>query len=188
MDYLLDHIHGILKNHPDGLREYELYRLLRAERIVPWYNEQDYPLQDPLTLFRLHFLLFHLLYRLRDRLLDRGQGDLTIHCLRIALLPAGVTDNAPVLHDPLRSYYLDLDQLYQTGVDEVTTMLDDFWRRYRLQDQQQQALQSLGLTAPVDREAIRRRYYRLARQHHPDCGGDVEQFRRISAAAELLLQ
>ncbi|MBF0124296.1 MAG: DnaJ domain-containing protein [Magnetococcales bacterium] len=193
----LDRIYALLRDHPDGLREYQLYRLLRAEQIAPWYTEsQEYPLQDPLTLFRLHFLLFHLLYQLRDRLLAAGQGDLSIHCLAIVLYPTAsppmvigdIGDHTPATHDPLRAYYLDLNQLHQTDAAAVRAMLDGFWRRYLGQEQQQQALQTLGLTAPAGREQIKQRYHHLARRHHPDCGGDAEQFRRIHEAAEQLLQ
>lgn len=36
--------------------------------------------------------------------------------------------------------------------------------------------------------AVKQAYRRLARQHHPDCGGRADRFREISQAYELLMQ
>ena len=44
----------------------------------------------------------------------------------------------------------------------------------------------LGLTLTATRDEIRKRYRELARECHPDRGGDVSRFRRISEAAEVL--
>ena len=45
----------------------------------------------------------------------------------------------------------------------------------------------LGLTPPVDREAIRRRYRALALVNHPDRGGDPAAFIKIKAAYDQAL-
>lgn len=42
----------------------------------------------------------------------------------------------------------------------------------------------LGLEAGTSKEDIKRAYRRLAKQHHPDCGGDAEKFKEIQAAFE----
>ena len=46
--------------------------------------------------------------------------------------------------------------------------------------------QVLGLQPGVTREAAKARYRELVKQHHPDTGGDAEQFKRIQAAWEML--
>ena len=52
--------------------------------------------------------------------------------------------------------------------------------------QLQVARQTLGVSADADADAIKRAYRNLARVHHPDAGGDAEQFNRVAAAYELL--
>lgn len=48
------------------------------------------------------------------------------------------------------------------------------------------ARQVLGLDVYATSEDIRARYRQLAKQHHPDAGGDADQFARISTAYEAL--
>jgi len=54
--------------------------------------------------------------------------------------------------------------------------------------QRQQALAVLGLPPNATRQQIKRRYRVLAKQHHPDRGGDPRQMQRIIAAYELLMK
>jgi DnaJ-domain-containing protein 1 len=54
-------------------------------------------------------------------------------------------------------------------------------------DPRQQALELLGLEMGASLEAIKRAYRRLAKEHHPDLGGDVELFHQIDAAYRLLI-
>ena len=49
-----------------------------------------------------------------------------------------------------------------------------------------EALGVLGLRGPVDAEEVKRAYRRLARDLHPDAGGDVERFRVVQAAYDAL--
>jgi hypothetical protein len=55
-------------------------------------------------------------------------------------------------------------------------------------DPRREALRLLGLEADASREAIKSAYRRLAKQHHPDLGGDGEAFRGLEAAYRLLLR
>ena len=50
-----------------------------------------------------------------------------------------------------------------------------------------EALRLLGLKDPVESSEIVSAYRRLARQHHPDLGGDPEVFRALTVAREALL-
>jgi len=44
----------------------------------------------------------------------------------------------------------------------------------------------LGVSKDADENEIKKAYKKLALKHHPDKGGDVEKFKEISAAAEIL--
>lgn len=46
--------------------------------------------------------------------------------------------------------------------------------------------QTLGVSKDADESEIRKAYKKLALKNHPDKGGDVEKFKEISAAAEIL--
>jgi hypothetical protein len=54
-------------------------------------------------------------------------------------------------------------------------------------DPRREALDLLGLESGASPQAIKRAYWRLAKTHHPDLGGDAEAFRRIDAAYRLLV-
>jgi hypothetical protein len=60
--------------------------------------------------------------------------------------------------------------------------LADYWAT----EQARQALELLGLRAPITTQQLTAAYHQHARQHHPDAGGDPEKFHRITAAFELL--
>lgn len=46
----------------------------------------------------------------------------------------------------------------------------------------------LGVTPATGLDAVKRRYRRLAREHHPDAGGRSERFAEIQAAFEVLVE
>lgn len=186
---LLTAVFEILQRHPAGLSEYDVLRLLQRERGESFFAE---PFRSHLALFQAHFLLFNALYRLRERLARAGDYAVAIDVHRIALqpfdrgAPGGSRTISPA--DPLRDYYLDISQLANTDADEVEQLLGGFWARYLAQEGRAAALAELGLADPVDRLQIRRRYRRLAMEHHPDRGGDTDAFRRLLAAKRLLEQ
>ncbi len=49
------------------------------------------------------------------------------------------------------------------------------------------ALRELGLESGASPEAIKAAHRRLVKRHHPDVGGDAEEFRRINAAYQQLV-
>jgi hypothetical protein len=53
--------------------------------------------------------------------------------------------------------------------------------------QRREALRLLGLQDPVEESEVVSAYRRLARQHHPDLGGDPDVFRSLTVARDLLL-
>lgn len=52
----------------------------------------------------------------------------------------------------------------------------------------QQALAVLGLSPGASKEQIKRRYRTLAKQYHPDRGGDQQKMQQLVAAYELLMK
>lgn len=165
------------------MSEYELLQQLEEEGLYLVPQEEE---KSDLLLFRKHFLLFHLLYKLRRDLRESGQGDLSIHCLgikRLAYITTGknaIADN----YDPLADYYLDIKQLENTGSEEVAALLDNFWKHYLAFTED--ALGSLGLKQGASYEEVKLRYRELVKEHHPDQGGDPAAFRKIQNAMELL--
>ncbi|MDF1555338.1 MAG: DNA-J related domain-containing protein [Deferrisomatales bacterium] len=171
-----------LREHPSGMREYDLLERLRGAG----------PLRglDALEMFRVHFLLFHHLHRLRRELERQRRGSLEIHCLRIRLQPlAGHhpnPDRLPLAPDPVAEYYLDSGHLVTTGREDVQALLRWFWRRYRVHGRREEALAELELGPGATPAEVRRRFRQLARAHHPDRGGNAERFHRLVEAAEVL--
>jgi len=177
----LRRLFGILREHPEGLREYDLLALLRGDGPVRGLDE--------LELFRVHFLLFHHLHLLRLSLERQQVGSVEIHCLRVRLVaaPRGINaGNLPLEPDPLADYYLDLENLSRTSREDVGELLRSFWQRYRVYGREEEALAVLGLGAKATPVEVRRRYRELALRHHPDRGGDAEHFSRVREAMDVL--
>ena len=177
-------IYAVLQAHPDGLSEYELLGALAARGVDDFGSA---PFANALSTFQTHFLLFHCLYALRERLRAESGVDLEIHCLKVQLRPADVgVATLPQLHDPLRGYYGDLANLVNTTADDVDVLLTDFWRRFAGYEQRDAALQVLGLEGAVTFDQIKTQYRRLVMAHHPDRGGDKAQLQAINDAMRQL--
>lgn len=176
----IERLHRLLRNHPDGLSEHALILALENDPLI----RQEAP-SDILTLFQTHLLLFHHLYRLEEQL--RGKEWLEIHCLKIVLGPWESGNTAlPDTGDPLRDYYLNLDNLATTGREEVAALLAAFWERFVGQNELAEALRTLDLEAAADYPTAKRRYRELAMRHHPDRGGDTDTLQAINAAMAVL--
>ncbi len=182
---LMQRVLELLNEHPPGFGEYQLIQRLRAEG-CPWLPESAFG--NPLSLFRTHFLLFHSLYRLRDRLHGEQRAYLAIGPLHIGLLPYRAGSDGLVF-DPLRDYYLDLRHLFQTGEDEVRQLLQNFWDGLN-SSEKRDALRLFALPddPALDERTIRHRYRQLASRHHPDRGGSTAQMQAINAALKVLLR
>lgn len=50
-----------------------------------------------------------------------------------------------------------------------------------------EALQLFGLDDNATQDDVKKKYRQLAKQYHPDTGGDAEQFKRINTAYNLLM-
>jgi hypothetical protein len=186
-DDVLNRLHEILKAHPEGISEYDLLRELEQTYQASFARA---PFRNDLALFQAHFLLFNALYRLRDWLAANGQAWLEIDTLGIVLHSrAGLPSSEPwalARRDPLRDYYLDINQLAETDAEQIAELLGGFWMRYFALENRAAALAVLGLTDPVSAEDVTRRYRELAMRLHPDRGGNAESFQRLLSARRVL--
>ncbi len=174
-------LESLLATHPSGLREHDLMRALARRQVPPFAGEGAG--NDPLDLFQRHFVLRHLLYRLRDRRLASGRGDVELDTLGARLTPhPGCAPGALTPPEPLRAYYLDPAELAAVDATDVAALLADFWRRYRQHEQRDWAWAVLELAPGTDAATVRRQYRRLASRWHPDRGGDGTRFARINTA------
>lgn len=174
----------ILALHPEGLSEYDLLQRLRGDARSGFAAGRS---EDHEGLFRTHFLLFHLLYRLRERLRRERAGDLEIHALKIRWHTRNDHDGQALAQpDPLAAYYLDLDNLKATTRADIERMLGQFWARFARFDRRGEALAVLELPEDADAESILLQYRRLAMRHHPDRGGDAGRLQAIHAAMAIL--
>jgi DnaJ-domain-containing protein 1 len=175
----------LLEVSADGLSEHALLSALRQRDELAWLggdHSQHY------NLFQRHFLLFHALYLMQQRDWAERHAYLEISPLHIQRHPYRSGEAGLDAVDPLRSYYLDLDNLVTTSAEDVKQMLNGFWQRYLAGEGREEALQLLGLEEPVDRQVIERRYRELAAQHHPDRGGDAQRQVEINKAIGILRQ
>ena len=173
----------ILQQHPQGLSEYELLGKLRELDALP---DETLTATSHLELFQVHFLLFHVLYQLRDEYWKQQKAHLEISPLKIQFLPyrKATTDLSEA--DPVKEYYQDLSNLEQTDSDDVIELLSRFWMRMEGGEQRRQALQTLGLDDGADFATIKKRYRELAMQHHPDRGGEAGKLQEMNAAMAWL--
>lgn len=189
---LLATLHNLLLDNPAGFSEYQLINHLKSAQQPLFINAN---LSDALSLFRTHFVLFHVLYQLRDKLRATGEFDLQISPLQIRLEQAppsaqpSATNQTLAANDPLRAYYLNLEHLQDTDRADVEALLTSS-RAILLQSQSiTDALQELEIEQPLatlNAADLRNQYRQLVSQHHPDRGGCTERLQRINHAMDTL--
>ncbi|MCU1716243.1 DNA-J related domain-containing protein [Pseudomonas sp. 5P_3.1_Bac2] len=172
----------LLQNAPQGLSEYELIQQLKQQ------HELDMPLHDPLDLFRSHFQVFNALYQLRDQLWAQQSATLHISALNICLLPYQAGSAELSEQDPLRSYYLDAEQLQVTTEQDVQDLLQSFYSQQPNRSERHAALEVFEMTddPQLRYSQIKLRYRQLVSQHHPDRGGSTTRLQAINKAMEVL--
>ena len=181
LNLLQNRVLEILKEHLAGIKEYDLITKLQADKFLP-----DNQPGDNLQLFQIHFVLFHALYLLRNQLRQKEEADLEITPFNICLKGYYSGQIGLTIHDPLSDYYLNLDQLIHTTEKDVNKLLDEFWEKLQAHEHLHEALNTFGLNEATDYAAIKNQYRVLAKQHHPDNGGDKQRFQEINRAMQVL--
>ena len=175
-----------LETRVSGISEYDLIQHLRNQNCFS-LNPDELLSSDSLIMFQIHFIVFHALYRLRDRfrILESNELDLNPVCIRLLSFTRG--DTALAEFDALYDYYMDINNLAETRSEDVDKMLERFWLRLDNSERRTEALKELELEDPVSNDIIREQYRRLAMKHHPDRGGETEKLQRINTAVSILL-
>lgn len=162
-------------------------------------------LRDPLVLFQSHFLLFHCLYLLRNKWQRDQYSNLEISALEIKKtafvhpsaayehiqIDQHIKDKVVFQSDSLAQYYLDWSHFSSTTSDDVDNLLNRFWKKMWIPQQEeevQQALLLMELETPIPLTELKLQYRRLAQRYHPDKGGDSEHFKKICQAFHQLKQ
>lgn len=188
IQHLLVAVEHELRKSPRGTSE---LALIRALHVPPWELIGEVSFRDPEELYPVHFLLFHVLYRLRDQLAETGEN-LEISPLEIRLNPQTVVSGTglPDQEDELRRFYLDLDQYRMSG-DRIRRMMDDFWSGRPICSPEPsellRAAQVLGFDAlPGDFGTVKHRFRRCIMAVHPDRGGDTASVQELNHAFSML--
>ncbi|MDD0844228.1 DNA-J related domain-containing protein [Pseudomonas sp. Gutcm_11s] len=182
---LPEQLQQLLRAVPAGISEFQLIQQLKARRST---HIPHLGLADRLVLFRTHFLLFNALYSLRERLWGKREAHLQISPLCVQLQPWHPGSAELAEHDPLRDYYLNLQNLRDTTEDDVEKLLASFWTRMQGGEEKQAALKlfELDATQPLNLAQIKQRYRQLVSLHHPDRGGSTSRLQSINLAMEIL--
>lgn len=170
----------------DGISEYDLIQYLRDQDLFELAADELLS-SDSLVMFRIHFIVFHTLYRLRDHVRQQQTNDLDLNPVCIRMLQYQASNPALAEYDALYEYYMDAANLNETAAEDVEEMLQRFWLRLDNTERRAEALKELGLEDPISNDDIRKQYRRLAMKHHPDRGGDRDKLQRINAAVSVLL-
>jgi hypothetical protein len=176
---------NLVKSHPQGIKEYDLLKLLDAQQP----KEKQLSMFDHFALFQQHFLLFHALYKLCDQQHADQKGHIIIQALNIQWLPyRAVAQQRASLEnrDPLREYYLDIKNLEDTTSEDVDDLLAGFWHNMNDDSEKLSALALFELDAPCDLATIKKRYRQLLATHHPDKGGSVATAQSLNDAMAVL--
>ena len=179
---IMDAAEALLRTHPEGMSELAMLRTLQDE---PWRLFGNIDFSSPTALYPAHFLLFHSLYRQRERLAAENDETIDISPLTIRIRPTvGGGRQAAGQHDALHTFYRDLAN-HDLGETTINRMLDDFWQGITrpADDDLQLACHTLAIdTPPPDLSTARNAFRRLAMRHHPDRGGSDEQLQALNRA------
>lgn len=188
IQHLLVAVEHELRSAPAGMSELSLIKALQKP---PWELLGEVVFSEPEKLYPVHFLLFHVLYRLRDQLSETGES-LTISPLniRIEAQPVVGGEGVPDSVDTLRQFYLDLSQ-YRLPEETIQQMMNDFWtgvpREAPEQSEAREAAEVLGFQAvPADFPTVKQRFRRAVMHAHPDRGGKTETIQHLNQAFAVL--
>lgn len=186
----------------NGITEYALIELLKKP---PYQLFDEDALRDPLMLFKMHFILFHALYQLRQYWIEQNEGVLEIHALGIKLNPLnerhltqsndGLGVTTMENPDPLAAYYLNWENFEEADRDTVDNLLNAFWGKMLKGDtvtytqgdiEKAHALLGLSLNEPITLLQLKRVYKRSLQSAHPDKGGTQQDAQAVIHAYQTL--
>nr|WP_181259015.1 DNA-J related domain-containing protein [Marinobacter sp. 3-2] len=188
IQHLLVAVEHEIRSTPAGMNELSLIKALQGQ---PWELLGDVVFSEPEKLYPVHFLLFHVLYRLRDQLSEAGEN-LQISPLNIRIEKQSVVsgEGVPDGVDTLRQFYLDLSQ-YRLPEEAIQRMMNDFWAgepgQAPAQAETREAAEILGFQAvPSDFPTVKKRFRRAVMNAHPDRGGKTETIQDLNQAFAVL--
>lgn len=187
---LVGPILAILKNHPNGMSEFDILKELKDQ--LPEFNTLAKDVN--LLLFRQHFLIMNALYQLQSSLWQEENLMLSICATRIHLLSttqiqlSETTTLSDSIDAKLAAYYLDWSEYEKTDINEVSRLLNSFYKGISLHGDRDSALKTLEIEDNNPSKAdIKQQYRKLAQQHHPDRGGNQDIFIDLRQAYEYLM-
>ncbi len=186
---LATEILSFINQYPDGTTEYEIIKHLENLHLF-----QDLAAEDELALFQKHFIVMNSLYQLQADMWRDDNIFLDISSVRVRLIidnhneiadstVKSISDNSA-----LSGYYLDWENFKSTDQEKVLEMLNGFWQLFYNQDKISGAYQTLDLSMSEPLEIVTKQYRKLAAIHHPDKGGDRDNFIAIRQAYEVIKQ
>ena len=184
-DNFVEIVEDYIQQHPLGFKEYDLIQCLNNENI---FETKEVKKSASLQIFQKHFLVFHVLYLINEKMMAAKTGSLKISTLLIQKLDYIDTKTEVGEFDPLHDYYIDLNNMKKATEETVDGLLTSFWEQFLTNDQRKEALETLGLCDPIDDQEIKSNYHRLANTHHPDKGGDSEKILEINKAYAALIK
>ncbi len=167
------------------------HALIKKLQDSPYHFFVGLDFSTPEALFEAHFLIFHCLYRIKEKLRATGNGSLTISALcieytapadQVANQSLSAIDSGIAPRDPLEAYYLDINNLVTTSARDLQEMLAQFWVRASTSETAKKHLDILGVPPDSDLETIRQRYRQLASLNHPDKGGCTRKQQALNEA------
>ncbi|REG82378.1 DNA-J related domain-containing protein [Marinomonas pollencensis] len=187
---LIGPILHILREHPEGVGEFEILKTLKQQ--LP--ELQDIAVDINLQLFRQHFLIMNALYQLQTSLWQEESLTLSISATHIRILSTKQVPSSSSnevnnsVEAKLAAYYLDWNEYEKTDEQEVSRLLNSFYQGIYLTGDREAALETLQLNQKSPTKAeIKRQYRKLAHYAHPDHGGDTERFISLRQAYECLM-
>lgn len=179
---------SLLEEQPQHWKVHYLVTALREKGLLQSLDEDENK-----DLFKRNFLTMNALYQLQLMLLPNQW--LQVQAMDIFLsrsVPSHV--ELELQHDvALRDYYLDWNN-YDTSGDLIREMLKSFWHKYNNYIGEtsptvgrEHALEVFRLDSDASPREIRKRWRKLALEHHPDrAGGDATKFKKACRAWQTL--
>jgi len=180
----------ILVKQKQTIKEYDI---IKAWQDKNWLTANC--LATQLGLFRVHFGLFHQLHTLNMELGHQNHGRLLIHSLKIQHVPSTISKQcfnaggqSLELSDPLILYYLNSHHFFHTDEAQIIDLMKLANSGMAQPEKLRHALARFQLSLPINQQAVKKAYRRLAMNHHPDRGGELDTIKTINEDKALLLK